>query len=372
MGQRAKRLGARRIVFGSNTHRAEYGGRKIGALPTREQRRHSICDGFRTLASQSLLRDKGRNNPYNKPKQCSADYRAKWKAEGHQHHHEMNNSSLCLFAPTLNGQLGQSPKWSTCVLISHHRRLPSHYRGLAGCLTHAHQNGLRSHRDGSVVTRKGVGTLRCHRDPGAQFTSIRCGERLAEIGAVRSIRTTNSPHRDQGDPQVAVRGWPSPTPRFAVGGPSRITLRSFRMEPTLGAAATPTLTRAVAVFTRIRRCFSSMAPECCRSCIRSNRLVLPNCASSSTGPMPASSSGPMLVGTTHKGKPHPVRRGHRGPGEASVVAFDRPGRPGRSAGVWAAIWKTDLLTLARQLSIPGPWEAHPARPHGQSGDTQSD
>jgi putative transposase len=31
--------------------------------------------------------------------------------------------------------------------------------------------------------------LRCHSDAGSQFTSIRCGERLAEIGAVPSIGT---------------------------------------------------------------------------------------------------------------------------------------------------------------------------------------
>jgi putative transposase len=31
--------------------------------------------------------------------------------------------------------------------------------------------------------------LRCHSDPGSQFTSVRYGERLAEIGAVPSIGT---------------------------------------------------------------------------------------------------------------------------------------------------------------------------------------
>ena len=40
-----------------------------------------------------------------------------------------------------------------------------------------------------MVTRNTLLGLRCHSDAGAQFTSIRYGERLAEIGAVPSIGT---------------------------------------------------------------------------------------------------------------------------------------------------------------------------------------
>ena len=60
---------------------------------------------------------------------------------------------------------------------------------VAGGLTYAHHHGARCDRDGPVVTGKHVPGLRCHSDAGSQFTSIRYGERLAEIGAVPSIGT---------------------------------------------------------------------------------------------------------------------------------------------------------------------------------------
>jgi transposase InsO family protein len=75
--------------------------------------------------------------------------------------------------------------------------------------------------------------LRCHSDAGSQFTSIRCGERLAEIGATPSIGTVgdsydnalaetvkgcykaelvrgparSGPWRTVEDPELATLGW---------------------------------------------------------------------------------------------------------------------------------------------------------------------
>jgi len=47
--------------------------------------------------------------------------------------------------------------------------------------------------------------LRCHSDAGSQFTSIRYGERLAEIGAVPSIGTVGDSF-DNGSPWFRVSG----------------------------------------------------------------------------------------------------------------------------------------------------------------------
>jgi putative transposase len=62
---------------------------------------------------------------------------------------------------------------------------------------YAHSDGARRHRDGSLVRWKSVGgaamSLRClvsvHVHSVWRITSIRYGERLAEIGAVPSIGT---------------------------------------------------------------------------------------------------------------------------------------------------------------------------------------
>jgi putative transposase len=54
---------------------------------------------------------------------------------------------------------------------------------------HAHPDGLGRDRDGPPPPRPSSRDLRCHGDAGSQFTSIRYGERLAEIGAVPSIGT---------------------------------------------------------------------------------------------------------------------------------------------------------------------------------------
>ena len=73
--------------------------------------------------------------------------------------------------------------------LLHHRRLLADDRGLAGRLAHAHHDGPRRDRDGPLVTRhparRAAVSLRCR----PQFTSVRYGERLAEIGAVPSIGT---------------------------------------------------------------------------------------------------------------------------------------------------------------------------------------
>ena len=73
--------------------------------------------------------------------------------------------------------------------LLHRRRVLPDDRGLAGRVAHAHHDGPRRDRDGPLVTRHTLHGLRCHCDAGSQFTSIRYGERLAEIGAVPSIGT---------------------------------------------------------------------------------------------------------------------------------------------------------------------------------------
>jgi putative transposase len=47
--------------------------------------------------------------------------------------------------------------------------------------------------------------LRCHSDAGSQFTSIRYGERLAELGAVPSIGTVGDSF-DCEHPHIAAAG----------------------------------------------------------------------------------------------------------------------------------------------------------------------
>lgn len=46
--------------------------------------------------------------------------------------------------------------------------------------------------------------LRCHCDAGSQFTSVRYGERLAEIGAVPSIGTVGDSYDTQ---SIMCPGW---------------------------------------------------------------------------------------------------------------------------------------------------------------------
>ena len=71
-----------------------------------------------------------------------------------------------------------------CLL--HRRRVLADDRRLARRVAHAHADGPRRDRDGPW-SRGTHDDLRCHCDAGSQFTSIRYGERLAEIGAVPSI-----------------------------------------------------------------------------------------------------------------------------------------------------------------------------------------
>ena len=87
--------------------------------------------------------------------------------------------------PDLRADLGRGG-----LRLLHHRRVQPDDRGLAGRLAHAHHDGPRRYRDGPLVTRHPARPgLRCHSDAGSQFTSIRYGERLAEIGAMPSIGT---------------------------------------------------------------------------------------------------------------------------------------------------------------------------------------
>src|SRR5208283_3978228 len=53
----------------------------------------------------------------------------------------------------------------------------------------AHRHGSRRGGDGSLVARRDVDRPAVYSNAGSQFTSIRYGERLAEIGAVPSIGT---------------------------------------------------------------------------------------------------------------------------------------------------------------------------------------
>jgi putative transposase len=82
------------------------------------------------------------------------------------------------------------PTWAGVAYLLHHRRSLQDDRGLARRGAHADHDGARCDRDGSMVARKPVAglamSLRCRV---TQFTSIRYGERLAEIGAVPSIGT---------------------------------------------------------------------------------------------------------------------------------------------------------------------------------------
>ena len=71
----------------------------------------------------------------------------------------------------------------------HHRRLLADDCRLARRLPHAHHHGARCDRDGRWSRGTQLIGLRCHSDAGSQFTSLRYGERLAEIGAVPSIGT---------------------------------------------------------------------------------------------------------------------------------------------------------------------------------------
>ena len=71
----------------------------------------------------------------------------------------------------------------------HRRRVLPHDRRLAGRVEHAHRDGPRRARDGALVTRHPTRRTACHSDAGSQFTSIRYGERLAELGAQPSIGT---------------------------------------------------------------------------------------------------------------------------------------------------------------------------------------
>src|SRR5690554_1518602 len=57
------------------------------------------------------------------------------------------------------------------------------------CIEHEGRDGARHDRDGTMVTWKHLAALRCHSDAGSEFTSIRYGEYLAEIGVTPSIGT---------------------------------------------------------------------------------------------------------------------------------------------------------------------------------------
>ena len=84
--------------------------------------------------------------------------------------------------PHVRRNLGRSG-----LRVLHHRRVLADDRRLARRRSHAHADGPRRDRDGPLEPGLHHAGLRCHSDAGSQFTSIRYGERLAEIGAVPSI-----------------------------------------------------------------------------------------------------------------------------------------------------------------------------------------
>ena len=77
--------------------------------------------------------------------------------------------------------------WSGVAYVCRHRCPQPPHRGLAGRREHAHPDGARRVGDGPLGTRRPP--RRAHRRRGRrhQFTSVRYGERLDEIGAVASI-----------------------------------------------------------------------------------------------------------------------------------------------------------------------------------------
>ena len=76
------------------------------------------------------------------------------------------------------------------VCVLHRRRVQPADRRLASSGAHAHRHGARRPGDGPRVPRRAPGrpggAFRRPVEPG-QFTSLRWGERLAELGAVPSV-----------------------------------------------------------------------------------------------------------------------------------------------------------------------------------------
>ena len=75
------------------------------------------------------------------------------------------------------------------VRLLHHRRVQPDNRGVAVRVAHAHRDRPRRDRHGVVCARHPPRRSAVLRRPGSQFTSIRYGERWAEIGAAPSIGT---------------------------------------------------------------------------------------------------------------------------------------------------------------------------------------
>ena len=88
-------------------------------------------------------------------------------------------------------QLHITPTWppgrASRTYLLHHRRLLPHDRRLARRLGHEDRHGPRRPRDGALAKRHHARGPHRHTDAGSQFTSIRYGEKLADLGAVPSI-----------------------------------------------------------------------------------------------------------------------------------------------------------------------------------------
>ncbi len=81
--------------------------------------------------------------------------------------------------------------------VLHHRRVQQDDRGVAGRIAHTHRDGPQRDRDGPLVPRRPARESAVLHRPVelAQFTSIRYGEPLADIGATPSIGTVGCRRR---------------------------------------------------------------------------------------------------------------------------------------------------------------------------------
>ena len=141
------------------------------------------------------------------------------------------------------------PTWSgvayVCFIVDAFCRI---IVGLAGGVAHAHHHGPRRDRDGPLVARQPLAGLRCHSDAGSQFTSVRYGERLAEIGAVPSIGTVGDSLRQRPgrDGQRLLQGRADPRTGTAAGPWKTVedvelaTLAWVHWHNTTGSTATST------------------------------------------------------------------------------------------------------------------------------------
>ncbi len=97
------------------------------------------------------------------------------------------------------------PTWAgiayVCFIIDAHSRMIVGWRAAPHMRTTMVLDAIEMARWSRGATLTG---LRCHSDAGSQFTSVRYGERLAEIGAVPSIGTVGDSYDTQ---SIMCPGW---------------------------------------------------------------------------------------------------------------------------------------------------------------------